>query len=261
MIIPQVITFRSSRTDFLDILFANQTCGLQAPPNVNQPHTQFAYSAPGNEGLASSNPGSFTAPHNHVAAMHVSQMPLQCGGTVSSQQIMTVTPPGSPVRSSPNSSFSTSLAPTEPAEPANVAAPQPRNAGMQQNINIAAIKTTTGTSLDYQTLDPDQIPSVQRRDFSEEHYSEARQSLPNEEQDNEPDLQYTPNTTFDAFHPNVAPDRPYIPGSWDFNDEELQVPTWYGYQPGLLDMNTEDQCPFYEPGAIPFDMNSWPQLQ
>lgn len=228
---------------------------------MNQPHTRFTYSAPGNEGLASSNPGSFTAPHNHVAAMHVSQMPLQYGGTVSSQQIMTVTPPGSPVRSSPNSSFSTSLAPTEPAEPANVAAPQPRNAGMQQNINIAAIKTTTGTSLDYQTLDPDQIPSVQRRDFSEEHYSEARQSLPNEVQDNEPDLQYTPNTTFDAFHPNMAPDRPYIPGSWDFNDEELQVPTWYGYQPGLLDMNTEDQCPFYEPGAIPFDMNSWPQIQ
>ena len=73
--------------------------------------------------------------------------------------------------------------------------------------------------------------------------------------------EYTSNTTFDASHPNTAPDRPYIPGSWDFNDEELQIPTWYSYQPGLLDMNTEDLYPFYEPGAIPFDMNSWPQLQ
>ena len=226
---------------------------------MNQPHTQCVYSAPGNEGLASSNLGSFTAPRNHVAPMHVSQMPLQYDSTVSSQQTMTVVPLGSPVHSSPNSSFSTSLAPSEPAEPANVAAPQPRNAGMQQNINIGAIKTTPGTSLNYQAAEPDQIPSVQR-DFNEEHYSEARQSLPNEEQDIGPDLQYTPNTSFDAFHPNTVPDRPYIPGSWDFNDEELQAPTWYSYQPGLLDMNTENLYPSYEPGAIPFDMNSWPQF-
>lgn len=48
--------------------------------------------------------------------MHVSQMLLQCNGTVLSQHTMTTTTLRSPIHPSPNLSFSTSSAPSPHAE-------------------------------------------------------------------------------------------------------------------------------------------------
>lgn len=174
--------------------------------------------------------------------MHVSQMPLQYDGTVPSQQTITVAPLGLPCPSQ-SPSFSNSSVPSEPAKRASVAAPQPRNDGMQQNISI-------GASLNYQAVEADQIPSVQR-DLNKEHCSRARQSL----QDSGPNIS---NASFEAVHPNMVVNRPYIPVSCDLA-EELHAPIQYSYQPGTLDINTENLYPPYEPEDL-FDVDPWLQF-
>lgn len=223
-----------SRIDFWRILFTDKTRALQVPTEANQPHTQCIYSAFGDDGLASSNLGSFTTPHNHVTPTHASQTALQHDGTVPSQQILTVAPLGLPVCSSQNPSFSNSSVQSEPAEQASVVALQPRNDGMQQNISV-------GASLNHQAVEAEQIPSAQRN-LNEGYYSEFQQSL----RDNEPN---TSNISIDEVHPNTVLNRPYIPGSCDFA-EELHAPIQYSYQPGMLDINTEDLYPPYEPGDL-----------
>ena len=143
--------------------FANKTCRLKAPSELNRPHTQYISNALDNEGLASSSLGSFTAPRNHVAQMRVSQKPSQYDGTATSQTTTPTTP--SSLMRSLNSSFPTSSAPSPRTGQDTPVMIQPS----QESATLSMPQTTGARRLDSRlvadtfgeimSLDDEQIPA------------------------------------------------------------------------------------------------------